>query len=99
VTVPFLLGEGTPEELIVTGSVTVGTVVGAELKTVSVSVSVIFTEEPGTSELDVDIVDDAGVTMELAALAATAGPTSSCSPESGSVARPQVSPTLLKLRP
>jgi hypothetical protein len=95
--VPFLLGEGTPEDLIVTGSVTVGTFVGAELKTVPVTI--IVAEEPGTSELGVDIVDDAGVTMELAALAATAGPTSSCSPESGSVARPQVSPTLLKLRP
>jgi hypothetical protein len=95
--VPLVLGEGIPVEVVFITSVTVGVVVGVGFTNVSVTVGAAEVIE--ASELGFEVADEVRDAEELAAPAAIAGPTSSCSPESGSVARPQVSPTLLKLRP
>lgn len=94
--VPLLLGDGIPDEIVVATSVTVGGLVGAGTSDTSVDVGT--AEETGASEVGAGVVDEMGA-EELAAPAATAGPTSGCSPVRGVVERPHFSPTVLRLRP
>lgn len=90
------LGLGTPDtELITTAEGTTSTT-----EVVTGTALAVASDEAGAAVVDgADVEDSADAADELPPPTCTAGPTSGCSPDFGSVSRPQVVPAADRVRP